>query len=1370
MATRTEETVINKKLRSVAKTQITRIYNLVVQEKKIENISSDEADARLESLKQYWSKFVEAQSKIEIACSNEEEEQNEAVREEVENKYIEVAAKLKQKVKIGENTTILRENNKDSTKFTSNVISSFVFTPFQEEESFGSFIKRFNNYMVIKNIHDNELRLCLFLNAIPPLLHEKLQDILNPKEPNELGYEAVVKILKEYLEPSLSILGLQHKFVSRLQNNETSTEFAIELQKLAKDCQFHCVCGKSVADMLLRMQFVRGLANSEVRCLLLQNKGINTFKEAVDLATAVEASKLENEMIQKNYASDVHSLDISQRKTNIAKSKVQPLSLQKQLKGKEQAHYERQAFMSTASNFQELRGRCYRCGDSSHRANVCRFKNETCNYCKKDGHLSRVCMNRTRSRKIHHIVENDGNFDELDHAALDVNKIDTQLSTCDKFMMNLKIEERPIKMELDTGAALSSISYKDYLNLKIDKKIFHTNVQLRTYTGELIKPKGVVYVRFQYKNSTYFGKLFIIDAFVEPIFGRDWIREINLQIGEIKLLEEQSSNLDKVLNEFSEVFTEDVGCIPSELGHLKLLEGQQPIFIKPRPVPFAIKTKLEEELKRLEEAKIITKVSNSEWGTPIVPIVKPNGSIRICADYKTTINKAVQDEKYPIPRIEEIFTEMNGGKYFCTLDIRNAYLHMLMDEESAYLQTISTHKGLYKVNRMMFGIKVAPAIWQRFMDKILQGINGVKCFFDDIIIQGSTYIEALNRLKTVLRIMKQNNLKLNLEKCKFFQNKVEYLGHTIDEHGLHKTADKVKAILEAKRPHNVNQLRSFLGMANYYNKFIPGLAEKLYPLNRLLQKGQPFTWTKDCDHSFSIVKEYVASENTLVHYNPNLTLVISTDASPFGLGAVISHRLNDGTEKPIAFASRSLSKSEKNYSQIDKEATSIYWGVRKFFPYLYGRKFILITDHKPLVSIFNPSKSLPNISATRLLNYALFLSGFDYKIEYRRTSEHCNADFLSRFPLDNTVSEQDIYSFYQLNQIASLPLTKYTLAEETRKDPFLIDLLTALKSGDSVEDKGFLNNELTLQDGCIFRGDRVFIPNSLKQTLLKELHYGHLGMTKMKAMARSYIYWKDMDRDIENMVGDCKMCALKRNEPKKLEIHPWEEPTAPWQRVHIDFFEPKQGDHFFIVVDALTKWFEIIPTKNTTSEWCIKQLRHLFSTFGLPLTIVSDNGRQFVSAVFEKYLEENSICHRTIAPYHPSSNGQAERFVQTVKKALTSMTEERGDIHYKIDRLLTQLRKAPNSTGLSSYQLMFGRDIRTNLNVLSEKSVSRTYSRNAKRTFFIGQRVQVRAYNNKEKWRLGTVVAQKGGVMYDVKMDFGPTWCRHSDQILGLKN
>lgn len=369
---------------------------------------------------------------------------------------------------------------------------------------------------------------------------------------------------------------------------------------------------------------------------------------------------------------------------------------------------------------------------------------------------------------------------------------------------------------------------------------------------------------------------------------RDWIREVNLDWAEIKTVRSvEVSRLEDILKKYDDVvFSDKIGTIPSERGHLELKEGVTPVFYPPRPVPYLRKLKIEAEFERLEKEGIMSRVDHSDWGTPIVPIEKPNGEIRICADYKITLNKCIQDFSYPIPRIDDIFSEMNGGKYFCTLDLSKAYLHYAMDDESAMLQCLSTHRGLFKVNKLMFGVKVAPGMWQKFMDKMLQGVKGVQCFFDDIIIQGANHEELLQRLEIVLELIKTQNLTLNKNKCKFLQTSIQYLGHRIYSEGLHKLEEKIVAIQKARRPDNVNELRTFLGIANYYNKFIPNLATTLNLLNQLLRKDEKFKWTRECEASFQKVKDDISNDNVLVHYDPNKTIILATDASPVGLGVV----------------------------------------------------------------------------------------------------------------------------------------------------------------------------------------------------------------------------------------------------------------------------------------------------------------------------------------------------------------------------------------------------------------------------------------------------------------------------------------------------
>ena len=276
------------------------------------------------------------------------------------------------------------------------------------------------------------------------------------------------------------------------------------------------------------------------------------------------------------------------------------------------------------------------------------------------------------------------------------------------------------------------------------------------------------------------------------------------------------------------------------------------------------------------------------------------------------------------------------------------------------------------------------------IEQVLDGIPGTKCILDDMVITGKTDEEYLQNLEMVLKRLQEHGLRVHTKKLSFFQYKIKFCGHEIDKNGLHKTREKI----DAPRPQNVTLGRSFLGLVNYYNHFLPNFSTVVQPLNNLLQRDHKWEWTRACEDAFEKSKELVASDQVLAHYDPDLPIRIASDASPYGIGIVLSHVVKNRTERPIAFRSRSLTKTEQKYSQIDKEALALIWGIKKFHHYLFGRKFTISTDHQPLTQ--------------RQSLYALFLSGFDYDIVYKRTTQHINADCLPRLPLDTSGREERI--------------------------------------------------------------------------------------------------------------------------------------------------------------------------------------------------------------------------------------------------------------------------------------------------------------------------------------------------------------------------
>lgn len=360
---------------------------------------------------------------------------------------------------------------------------------------------------------------------------------------------------------------------------------------------------------------------------------------------------------------------------------------------------------------------------------------------------------------------------------------------------------------------------------------------------------------------------------------------------------------------------------------LILKKDFKPVFLRPRVLPFALKGKVSDEIDRLVNTNLLVPVETSDWGTPIVPVKKSDGTIRLCGDYKVTLNKYLEIDRYPIPRVADLMNVFQGAAKFCSLDLCQAYQQLVLSEESKKLTTISTFKGLFMFNRLPYGIASAPGLLQREMEKLLSGIPGTVCFYDDIVIAGKDDKELSERLYSVLDKLSLAGLTVKKEKCNFFTDHVTFLGYKVDKNGLHIPDERIKAINNVAIPKSTQDVKAFLGLVNYYGKFVENMSTIAGPLYALLKNNTQFVWNAIQSKAFSKIKESILSNKVLVHYNPNLELIVASDASPFGVGAVLSHIMPDGSEKPIAFASRTLSASEKNYAQIDKEALALVFAI-----------------------------------------------------------------------------------------------------------------------------------------------------------------------------------------------------------------------------------------------------------------------------------------------------------------------------------------------------------------------------------------------------------------------------------------------------------
>ena len=845
-------------------------------------------------------------------------------------------------------------------------------------------------------------------------------------------------------------------------------------------------------------------------------------------------------------------------------------------------------------------------------------------------------------------------------------------------------------------------------------------------------------------------------------------------------------SLKTILDKHASVFQDDWDTLKGIKAKLTLKPETSPKFVKARHVPYVLKPKVEAEIDKLVKDGILEKCDHSELATPVVPVPKKDGSVRLCGDFKVTINPVLEIDQYPLPRIEDIFAALSGGQQFSKIDLKHAYLQVEVDEESRPLLTINTERGLYRYNRLVYGVASAPAVWLRSMDTVLQSLDGVKCIIDDMIVTGKNEAEHLRNLDAVLSRLAHYGLRVNLDKCQFFEDKIAFCGHEIDRDGLHKTSQKVEAVVSAPQPTNVSELRSFLGLVNYYSRFLPNLSTVFHPLYVLLEKDRKWSWSRECQESFAEVKKLITSEEVLTHYDPDLPLYLATDASPYGLGAVLSHIMPDGLERPVAYAFRSLSPTEKNYSHIEKEALGIVWGVKRFNTYLFGRHFRLVTDHVPLVSIFGPTKGISATSAARLQRHALFLAGYDYDIVYKSTKKHGNADSLSRLPLNHdSPSQQDIEedaeieTFY-INQLETLPVKCDAIQRETRRDTLLSTVYDRVTRGWNMSESKELTpyfsrrNELTIHHDCLLWGMRVVIPSSLRPKIL--VHTDHIGVVKMKSLARSHVWWPGIDHDIEILAKSCSGCQNVKHAPPSAPIHPWEWSSRPWQRIHIDFAGPFLDSIFLVIVDAYSKWPEVIAIKSTSVAKTIEVLRTVFARTGLPNIIVSDNGPQFTSEEFAHFTAANGIKHITSAPYHPSTNGLAERFVESFKMSLKTSKKDSCSVAKKLSNFLMAYRNAPHcTTNETPAKLFIGRDLSSRLDLVKpdirreveQKQCEMRERRNsALRKFEPGQSVSIRDYRkHHDRWTSGNIVAKTGPVSYTVEVAPGVTWRRHTAQL-----
>ena len=514
---------------------------------------------------------------------------------------------------------------------------------------------------------------------------------------------------------------------------------------------------------------------------------------------------------------------------------------------------------------------------------------------------------------------------------------------------------------------------------------------------------------------------------------------------------------------------------------------------------------------------------------------------------------------------------MSGCKWFTQIDLSDAYLQIPVDKPTGKLLAINTTKGLFSFNRLCPGVRPAASVFQQTMETILGGIANVIIYFDDILIATPCLRSHVIVLKEVIKRLHDNNMRIRLEKCNFFKESVKYLGVIVDRNGQRPDPSKCAAITSMPPPESATQLKSYLGALTFYSRFIRAMASIRAPLNALLKKGIDYVWSKDCQTAFEEFKRILQSDLLLVHYDPRRPIVVAADACQSGIGGIGYHAREDGSIEAFMHVSRRLTPAETRYSQIEKEALALVWTIMRLHKYVYGRKFKLLTDHLPLLSIFGSKKGIPTHVANRIQRWAIKLMAYDFQIEHVKTDDFGHADVLSRLIAEQRQdnNEEMVIAEIKIDDLtialvdAVLPVSFKEIVAATEEDQVLPIVMDYVRNGWPLAHKSTdigpvsvfrrVKESLSLTRGALTYMDRTVIPPLLQKRVLAQLHKAHPGISRMTSVARAYVYWPGLDKCIKDLVNRCGQCQLAEKAPVKSLLSSWATPTAPWERV-LDYY------------------------------------------------------------------------------------------------------------------------------------------------------------------------------------------------------------------------
>lgn len=1085
---------------------------------------------------------------------------------------------------------------------------------------------------------------------------------VDEKESNDVFKIAVDK-LDEYFSPKQSFVYERHVFrLMKQEPEEKFDKFLIRLRNQSSKCDF----AKKENDLI--DQIAEKCASAELRKKILQLGDSVTIEKVIIEAHSIETVERQLKEFQGKQNEQVNRIRIKPNKTH-----VQGVN---------------------------KKNRCSRCGSEYHNSSDtrCPARDKVCDKCGYKGHFKIYCRTRTSKRKslekqnneVKKFKPNEQHIKQpINQPGQNINYI---FHIDDDAEIACQVGGINMNMLIDSGSKNNIITDKTWEYLKSNAVVVSNQqrgsekIFMAYGSNDPLEVLGSFEAQITVGPKTKLATFYVIKNGTRNLLGKDTAMYLNvLKLG-------VSINLvDDTFPKFKNV----------QLG-IAINPSVTPVCQPYRRVPIPLENKINDKLEELMKKDIIEAVDRAtSWVSPIVPILKSDGSIRLCVDMRCA-NKAIMRENHPLPTMTQLLPKLRKSCIFSKLDIKDAFHQIEIREDCRDITTFITSKGLFRYKRLMFGVSCAPEHFQKIMERMLLPCEGVVNFIDDVIVFGSDVYEHNARLKHVLQVLKQNNVVLNEKKCIFNASEIEFLGHELSAKGIRPLDKYVKAIESFREPKTVEEIQSFLGLVNYIGKWIPNLATMTDPIREILR----FKLSKHADigeywkdvqvTAFAELKRCLSNLRTLGFYDPNDRTQVMADASPVGLGSVLIQHDSRGP-RIIAYGHKSLTDVEKRYCQTEKEALALVWAVEHFDMYLYGlNEFELITDHKPLEVIFGP-RSKP---CARIERWVLRLQAYNYRVVYCPGKNNI-ADSLSRLcKLENSYPYEDEYHINKIVEYirpVAVSMEDIIIKSQNDNDIQLVKIgLFENKWDPKISNYKLFEHELWMHDEILLRGNKIVIPTELRKQVLASAHEGHPGIVAMKSRLRTKVWWPKIDKDAEIMVKSCKSCTLVSGPSPPVPMKRRELPTQPWTDVAVDFLGPLPSGHYlFIVIDYYSRYKEIKIMKSITSDETVNVLKEIFSRLGIPVSITSDNGRQFISGEFKSFCSEFGIRLYNSIPYWPQQNGEVERQNRDIIKRLKISQCQKSDWKDDLLRYLMMYNSTPhNTTGKSPSELFFNRQFR----------------------------------------------------------------------------